>query len=441
MFGSRSARDNLVSMLKVGVIGFGGGSALIPLMDDELVARRRSMDDATFTRQTVVASITPGALPVKLAGLAGLQISGARLALAMAVTVALPGTVMTIAALAAVSAGGEAAMSYIAYASVGITAFIIALLAHYIGKVMASETRRRDRAVAALIAVSAFLVTGATETVTTSGHLIGRRWEISLPHLNAVQVVVGALVLISVWALLKGRKSVHLPRPSSVRRRDPRFARSAALFFAAAVVAVIAAIVAAGPEVLTLLGLVGGSTLTSFGGGEAYVGVADGFFVSNGYVDSTVFYSQLVPIANALPGPILVKLASGIGYAAVSPTHGELAGWVVAGAAGLLAVAACTGVAVLAMGAYERASDSPVIRAIGRYVLPVICGLLATTSAAMLNASATVASTAGVSPAPVLWLSIVGVGAVAWLRRRGTVHDVVLLGACGLASLAGLLAT
>src|SRR5690606_29183060 len=122
-----------------------------------------------------------------------------------------------------------------------------------------------------------------------------------------------------------------------------------------------------------LLGLVSLSTVTSFGGGEAYVGVADGFFVAGGSVSSAVFYSQLVPIANALPGPILVKLAAGIGYTAVAPEHGAGPGWVAAGAAALVAVAACTAIAVLVMGAYQRAERSPLVRDIGLYILPVIC--------------------------------------------------------------------
>lgn len=75
--GRSGAVAQLLSMLKVGLIGFGGGSALIPLVDDELVRRRKVLDERTFTRHTVVASITPGALPVKLAGLAGLHTSGA----------------------------------------------------------------------------------------------------------------------------------------------------------------------------------------------------------------------------------------------------------------------------------------------------------------------------------------------------------------------------
>ena len=59
------------SMLRVGTIGFGGGSALIPVIEKEIVHRRGLLDDPTFTAHTVIANITPGALPVKLGAYKG----------------------------------------------------------------------------------------------------------------------------------------------------------------------------------------------------------------------------------------------------------------------------------------------------------------------------------------------------------------------------------
>ena len=430
-----AVRGQLASMLKVGLIGFGGGSALIPLIDDELVVRRKVVDATTFTRHTVVASITPGALPVKLAGLVGLHTSGAWLALAMALVVALPGTLATVGLVASVAAGGQAVIGYVELASVGITVFIIALLVHYISKVIGSSGP--DRRAAIGIAVLAFVATGASALAELTGHLLGQDWVVTLPTLSAVQLVLGALVLISARALLRREDVVTLPPPQSGPLIDPRVARTVLLLLAVGAGAVTVAAVVAGPGVLGLLGLVAVSTLTSFGGGEAYVGVADGFFVGGGYVDSSVFYSQLVPIANALPGPILVKLASGVGYTAVAPEAGAAAGWVVAAASGLIAVTACTAVAVLVMGAYHRAGHSPVLRDIGRYILPVICGLLATTSVAMLNAVADVSDGTGVAPAVVLWPCLLAVVVVTGLRGR--VHDVLLLLACGALSLGALL--
>src|SRR5665647_3521740 len=85
----------LLSMLKVGVIGFGGGSALIPVMEKELVTPRGELSEKSFVQSTVIANITPGALPVKLAALSGIQLGGPVLATLSALLVALPGTAVT----------------------------------------------------------------------------------------------------------------------------------------------------------------------------------------------------------------------------------------------------------------------------------------------------------------------------------------------------------
>lgn len=438
-----SAWGQVIAMLKVGLIGFGGGSALIPVIDDELVRRRGVLDEATFTRHTVVASITPGALPVKLGGLAGLQTSGAWLALALAVAVALPGTALTVLLVASVSAGGAALVRPVEMASVGITVFIVALLVHYIDRVLRHGSGRRSGSV--VVTVLAFALTGLSATVALMGHLVGQEWSVDLPRVSAVQLIGGALLVIAARAVLRrGRGGPELDAVPRVAAGRLPAGRAALLLVA--VVALVTGIVAVTlpPSALGLLGLVALSTLTSFGGGEAYVGVADGFFVGGGHVGSDVFYGQLVPIANALPGPILVKLAAAVGFAGTSAAAGAGAGagaaWVMAAACALVAIGTCTAVAVLVLGAYGRAQSSPLVRDIGAYILPVICGLLVTTSVSMLDASADVADRAGVAPAPVVALSVVGVAVATALRHRRTLPDLAVLALCGTVSTVGLLA-
>lgn len=432
-----SARGQLLSMLKVGLVGFGGGSALIPLVQDELVSRRKVLDPPTFTRQTIVASITPGALPVKLGALAGLHTGGAPLALAMALAVALPGTLLTIGLLASVSSGGEAAVRYVELASVGITVFIIALLVHYISRVLLDAAP--SRSTASVVAVVAWLATGIPQTVQLLGRMVGREWDSLVPRLSAVQLVLAALGVIAGRALVRREAGLAPTHPAgSDERTGSHVHRAAALLLSPAVIAAVMAGVLLGRPALELLGLVALSSLTSFGGGEAYVGVADGFFVAGGHVDASVFYNQLVPVANALPGPILVKLAAGIGYASGSASGGPAMGWLLGGAAALVAIGSCTALAVLVMGAYSRAERSPVVRDIGAYMLPVICGLLVTTSVSMLLEASQVAARSGQDPAPVVWVSLAAVAGVTALRHFRALPDLVLLVACGAVSTAAL---
>ncbi len=55
----RPAASLLRGLITVGLIGFGGGSALIPVVEKELVQKRGLLDDHLFTRHTIVANITP----------------------------------------------------------------------------------------------------------------------------------------------------------------------------------------------------------------------------------------------------------------------------------------------------------------------------------------------------------------------------------------------
>ncbi|MGC4151597.1 MAG: chromate transporter, partial [Propionicimonas sp.] len=82
---ARSQRPGVSGLLRglltAGLIGFGGGSALIPVIERQLVLKRPLLDEHTYLRHTVVANVTPGALPVKLAGFAGATVRGGGLAL------------------------------------------------------------------------------------------------------------------------------------------------------------------------------------------------------------------------------------------------------------------------------------------------------------------------------------------------------------------------
>ena len=85
-------------MLKVGLIGFGGGSALIPVIEDEVVGEHpeQGISKEEYDDMVMVACVTPGALPVELAGMLGAQISGGIGMLASALSMALPGAILTL---------------------------------------------------------------------------------------------------------------------------------------------------------------------------------------------------------------------------------------------------------------------------------------------------------------------------------------------------------
>ncbi len=91
------------SMFWIGCIGFGGGSALIPVIEKEIADRQGIDEKQNIDKDVVVASITPGALPVEIAASIGRRKFGIRGMIAGAVMMALPGALMTVALVAVLS--------------------------------------------------------------------------------------------------------------------------------------------------------------------------------------------------------------------------------------------------------------------------------------------------------------------------------------------------
>ena len=57
----------ITAMVQCGLLGFGGGNALIPVLYRKAVEEYGLVSKEDFEEAVVVASITPGALPVEIA--------------------------------------------------------------------------------------------------------------------------------------------------------------------------------------------------------------------------------------------------------------------------------------------------------------------------------------------------------------------------------------
>lgn len=422
------------------MIGFGGGSALIPVMEKELVNQRGGLTEGAFVQDTVVANITPGALPVKLGALSGIRVGGVWVSLGSALLIALPGTVATVGLLSMLAALGPRAIELVEYASVGIMAFILYLLAHYVLKVIRSGGRRWPVYVS--IAGTAYLLSGAEKTRLLAEDVTGASIGGPLPELSALGLIMVALACIGAYSLFEAVR--HRKRPPQAKDDDSltvgarHILKGAASFTGVTLLAVGSVLLVDLPGSGAFLGLVLLSTASSFGGGEAYVGVADGFFVSSGMVEASDFYGQIVPVANALPGPILIKIAAGVSYAFGETSGSVLLGIVLALLALLVSVGACCALALALLAGYNKARHSTFVRNIATFILPVICGLLASTSAAMLHSDVRIAEAAGTSA----WTALLGsliLAVGSWgARHLLNAPDVALIAASGTLTLATL---
>lgn len=417
----------LRGMLTTGVIGFGGGSALIPVIEQQVVIKRPLIDESSYLRHTVIANVTPGALPVKLASFGGAAIRGGMLSLIAAIIVAFPGVLGTVGLLALSTALGPSAVRIVSHASVGITAFIIVLLISYIVRVHA---RGRPLWLFVTITLVSALLCGAGPILRLGALLTGTHSSVNPPHLSAVQLIGLALAVIVVVSLFQRREG---NAPSQRRPLSRAALRATAAFAVAGLVGIALFATLGGMAGLKMGGLLALSTVTSFGGGEAYIGVADGFFVRPGLVGTQEFFTQLVPIANALPGPILIKVAAGMGFM-FGATSGTATAWILAGAAMLITISASCAVALPVLAAYDSLRDHPLMINIGRYILPVICGLLIQVCATMLEVSAGVGEAAGLSATPLTWVTIGAIAVLTVVHMKKLIPDTLVLLACGVIS-------
>lgn len=91
--------DVLLSFCKVGLLGFGGGPSMIPLIQLEVVNRRGWLDAATFTDALAFGNALPGPIATKLAGYVGYQVAGVAGATAGLIGISVP-TILAMIALA-----------------------------------------------------------------------------------------------------------------------------------------------------------------------------------------------------------------------------------------------------------------------------------------------------------------------------------------------------
>lgn len=464
-----------LSFLKVGTIGFGGGSALIPVVENEIVQNKKAMSEQDYLKHTVVANITPGALPVKLGATCGHQLKGPAGSLAGALGVTIPGLIFTVAFMALFSILGGDAINYFNYASVGITAFIVFLLISYVVKTVKSG----DFKINMSLCIAAFALTGGKEVREILSQLLKVEPEVfgtPLFDISTIDLIILSffvilllekirnktefyfvLSLCLLYAFCKGKTGKLLGlntvgsillilmigiaimafvvrREKSKNKTKLSFGKSdiviTLLYLLIPILLTVAAMIfipMKGYNLIDFLVKITSSTVTSFGGGEAYVSVADGIFVQGGYIKPDLFYTRLVPVANSLPGPILVKIAAGMGFLFGQQAGGTVAGWVVALISGVTAMGVCCAIAIVVLTLYDSVKELQFITNLKKYILPVICGMLISTSAAMLFESMKITGGKGISgfiSLPAILLSIYGLN---FLHRKYGLHDVILL--------------
>jgi len=157
--GQEKAVGNLfLSFVKIGAFTFGGGYAMIPLIQKEVVERRKWITDKEILEIIAIAESTPGPIAVNAATFIGYKTAGFAGAFLATMGVVLPSFVI-IAAVSFVLRQFES-LRVVQYAFQGIRAGVLALIV----KAFASMYKQCPKnGISYVIAVLAFLLVAVFE--------------------------------------------------------------------------------------------------------------------------------------------------------------------------------------------------------------------------------------------------------------------------------------
>ncbi|MCD8149752.1 MAG: chromate transporter [Clostridiales bacterium] len=428
----RQMRELLSVMFKIGCIGFGGETALIPVIEEEVTQEKQLIDEDEFNKDVVVANITPGALPVEIATGIGRKVCGIPGMILAGVMMALPGAFLTVLLVSLIDRSNDVILRQILFASAGVTAYIIFMLIEYARGTYAESRKNHSAKRSLFFMLLVFFLTSGKEIYQIFGVERTPVFDISIVNILLVAFFIifytngqfnrAKMVVILVISVLYGlcvgetnllsdsrlllvlrlimlglsiygvRKSINGKIPFSwlsLRTLIRELACWAAFLLVFSIPAIILY-----PGIFAFLGQGLISAVMSFGGGDAYLAVADGLFVSSGMVGYNDFYSKIVVVANALPGSILCKILAGVGYVLGFRSGSTFAaGYAVALAGFVCSVAASGSTFSCVVYLYERFENLQIFQTIKKYIRPIVAGLLLSVSASMLYQNMNIAET------------------------------------------------
>ncbi|MDO4187537.1 MAG: chromate transporter [Lachnospiraceae bacterium] len=405
----------LSSMFKIGLIGFGGGNALIPVIEKTALDEQKLITKDEYDEDVMIASITPGALPVEISAGIGRRLFGERGLLLGATAMALPGVIITIFMIVIMSKINEGLLEQVSIIALGVYSFICCLLIEYVIGTIKTE---KDSHTRLYIVVVIILVTTLVCGKNLYRLLPGERFSLlslSTIHIFAMAffvifytrgrlnwtkiivtsvcimmfimcnckariidntIVKGSLYFVMIVLGLNGFLIDFKGEDKEKDYKIKKTVRELLLCVIAVGIFAIPACFVTG-ETITFVkqGMI--SSVLSFGGGDAYLTVADGLFVNTNMITEDEFYSLLVPLVNVLPGSILCKTLSGVGYFIGLNHSGHIIGGIIVALVGFMtSVTASCGVFSIVSGIYDNFGSLDIFKLIKKWIRPIVSGLL-----------------------------------------------------------------
>lgn len=137
----KQLKDIFSTFFKIGLFTFGGGYAMIPLIEKEIVEKKKWVEKEEITDILAVAQSIPGAIAINSATFIGYKTSGKKGALAATLGVILPSFIIIIIIAAFFSRFGDNPIIKAIFA--GIRPAVVALIAFAVYKV--GKTSIKDK--------------------------------------------------------------------------------------------------------------------------------------------------------------------------------------------------------------------------------------------------------------------------------------------------------
>ncbi|WP_290539779.1 chromate transporter [Alistipes sp.] len=165
------------SFLKIGMFTFGGGYAMLPLIERELITRRRWLEPKEFLDLLTLAQSVPGPIAVNTSVFVGYKVRGLRGAAAALLGTVVPSFVIIL--VIALFFAGIRQNPVVDAAFKGMRPAVVALI---IGPVL-SLSRGMHWTMAAVIAVSALAIwwlDWSPVLMLAAAALLGMAWELTI---------------------------------------------------------------------------------------------------------------------------------------------------------------------------------------------------------------------------------------------------------------------
>lgn len=173
-----------LTFLKIGGFTFGGGYAMIPIIQREIVEKKKWITDEDILEIIAIAESTPGPIAINSATFVGYRVGGFLGALLATLGVVLPPFTIIFAISFVLRQFSE--LKAVQYAFWGIRAGVLALIC----KALWSMYKKVDKGlIPYIIMAAAFIVTAVFD-------------------INVIYVIIGCAVFGLVTSLIAGRKGV-----------------------------------------------------------------------------------------------------------------------------------------------------------------------------------------------------------------------------------------